>query len=124
MALAGSDSRWLRHLVEEWLVTVHNHGTEEGRGLSCRESMVNGELKGECMSDSLRDRIAKAIYLEANNWGGPNWETISPKVKPAYMAQADAVIAVISDEYVNSRGMFHEPDRCMAGNGCKEGCSD
>lgn len=42
--------------------------------------------------DYLRDRIAKAIYLEANNWGGPNWETISPKVKPAYMAQADAVI--------------------------------
>ena len=30
---------------------------------------------------------------------------------------ADAVIRVVSDEYVNSRGMFHEPDRCL---GCEE----
>ena len=30
---------------------------------------------------------------------------------------ADAVIRVVSDEYVNSRGMFLEPDRCL---GCEE----
>lgn len=36
------------------------------------------------------------------------------------VAAADAVMAVVSDEYVNSRGMFHEPDRCL---GCEE-CAD
>jgi hypothetical protein len=73
MALAGSDSRWFCHLVEEWLVTVHNHGTEEGKGLSCREIMVDGKLRGECMDQSdssdpvgqsadLRTRIAAVIH--------------------------------------------------------------
>ena len=53
-------------------MAVHNHGTEEGKGLACRESMVSGELKGECMSESqnptgldvgltLRDRIAAVL---------------------------------------------------------------
>lgn len=43
-------------------MAVHNHGSEEGSGLSCREVLVNGELKGEClrtgMADDLRTRIA------------------------------------------------------------------
>ena len=42
-------------------MTVHNHGTEEGKGLACRESVVNGELKGECMTDDLRARIAAVL---------------------------------------------------------------
>lgn len=29
---------------------VHNHGTEEGRGLACRESKIGGKLVGECMN--------------------------------------------------------------------------
>lgn len=28
---------------------VHNHGTEEGEGLACRETVVDGKLKGECL---------------------------------------------------------------------------
>lgn len=43
---------------------VHNHGTEEGKGLACRELMVNGELlKGECLRQpgDLRTRIADAV---------------------------------------------------------------
>lgn len=28
---------------------VHNHGTEEGEGLACREVLVDGELKGACL---------------------------------------------------------------------------
>jgi hypothetical protein len=49
------------------MMPVHNHGTEEGKGLACRERMVNGELKGECMSDSLRDRIA-AVQAQHHHW--------------------------------------------------------
>lgn len=32
-------------------MTVHNHGTEEGAGLACREIRLHGGLKGECMLD-------------------------------------------------------------------------
>jgi hypothetical protein len=43
-------------------MAVHNHGTEEGEGLACREVLVNGELKGACLrSDDLRTRIAKVL---------------------------------------------------------------
>lgn len=28
--------------------SVHNHGTEQGDGLSCRERLVGGQLRGEC----------------------------------------------------------------------------
>lgn len=29
---------------------VHNHGTEEGKGLACRESKIGGRLVGQCMN--------------------------------------------------------------------------
>ena len=29
-------------------MSVHNHGTEEGDGLACREVRIDGSLKGEC----------------------------------------------------------------------------
>jgi hypothetical protein len=32
-------------------VPVHNHGTEEGEGLACREVLVDGELKGACLRE-------------------------------------------------------------------------
>ena len=28
---------------------VHNHGTEDGPGLACRESLVDGRLVGNCI---------------------------------------------------------------------------
>ena len=30
---------------------VHNHGTEEGDGLACREQIIGGLLRGACMPD-------------------------------------------------------------------------
>ena len=27
---------------------VHNHGTEQGDGLACRERLVDGQLRGDC----------------------------------------------------------------------------
>jgi len=33
---------------------VHNHGTEEGEGLACRELWVNGELKGACLREETK----------------------------------------------------------------------
>jgi hypothetical protein len=30
-------------------VTVHNHGTEDGPGLACRELNIGGQLVGACM---------------------------------------------------------------------------
>ena len=32
-------------------MAVHNHGTEEGEGLACREMLVDGELKGACLRE-------------------------------------------------------------------------
>lgn len=32
-------------------VAVHNHGTEDGEGLACREVLVDGELKGACLRE-------------------------------------------------------------------------
>jgi hypothetical protein len=34
-------------------VNVHNHGTEEGDGLACRELLIDGDLKGECLRTPL-----------------------------------------------------------------------
>ena len=56
---------------------------------------------------SLRDRIARVIT--DGGITGDGHGTI-----------ADAVIAVVSDEYINSRGMFHEPDRCLGCEECNE----
>ena len=61
------------------------------------------------MSDSLRDRILLALIYSTPN------EYLPPP--NAMSTQVDAVIAVVSDEYINSRGMFHELDRCL---GCEE----
>lgn len=30
-------------------MTVHNHGSEDGPGLACRESLVGGRLRGACL---------------------------------------------------------------------------
>ena len=58
------------------------------------------------MTDDLRTRIADALGGCYEKYGVDD-----------YNLMADAVIRVVSDEYVNSRGMFHEPDR---GLGCEE----
>ena len=64
------------------------------------------------MNDTLRTRIIKAIGAEVYSDGGNSDLSLATRA-------ADAVMAVVSDEYVNSRGMFHEPDRCL---GCEECC--
>lgn len=53
-------------------MTVHNHGTEEGQGLGCRESLVDGKLVGECLLNkpepedqgSVNIKIVQQIPLE------------------------------------------------------------
>jgi hypothetical protein len=71
-------------------MTVHNHGTEEGKGLACRERMVNGTLKGECMTDdNLRDRIA-AVLIEAAEFRG-----VYQLHNPDMRFLADAVIEAL-----------------------------
>ena len=82
------------------------------------------------VTDDLRTRIA-AVH-QAHRWGvfrcddgyartccRCQWREIADGPTHAEHV-ADAVIAVVSDEYINSRGMFHEPDRCL---GCEE-CND
>jgi hypothetical protein len=67
------------------------------------------------MTDTLRDRIKEEVLDGILSMFSEN--------DPVEMAAGyitDAVIAVVSDEYINSRGMFHEPDRCL---GCEE-CND
>jgi len=41
-------------------MAVHNHGTEEGKGLACRES-----LKGECMLGGSDDMIRALLALHS-----------------------------------------------------------
>ena len=44
---------------------VHDHGTEEGKGLSCRERMINGKLKGECMTELTPEKLREAADVVA-----------------------------------------------------------
>ena len=73
-------------------MAVHNHGTEEGEGLACREVLVNGELKGACLrSDNLRDRIAAVVFKTRVNQGDPIVEMVDCN------GIADAVIRELTD---------------------------
>lgn len=42
---------------------VHTHGTEEGRGLACRERWQGDRLVGECIADiARRSAAAQGVY--------------------------------------------------------------
>lgn len=41
--------------VEYRSIDVHNHGTEEGPGLSCPETVVDNKLKGACVINRLNE---------------------------------------------------------------------
>jgi|GEM_PF-3193336 len=64
------------------------------------------------MTDNLRDRIKEEVLDGILSMFSEN---DSVEMAAGYIT--DAVIAVVSDEYINSRGMFHELDRCL---GCEE----
>lgn len=61
-------------------MSVHNHGTEDGPGLSCPETLVDGKLRGKCMNDShwLIFRGAPGWECTGCDWTGPTvadyWE--------------------------------------------------
>jgi len=64
------------------------------------------------MSDTLRTRIAAVLPKI--------FDRIADGELVEWGDMADAVIAVVSDEYINSRGMFHELDRCLGCEECNE----
>ena len=74
------------------------------------------------MSDDLRDRIAAAIADTLTQL-----RSLTPlpgeELTDCYQLAND-VIAIMCDDYINSRGMFHEMDRCLAGESCEEGCNE
>lgn len=41
-------------------MAVHNHGTEEGEGLACREVLVDGELKGACLRQDAERTVTES----------------------------------------------------------------
>lgn len=55
-------------------MTVHNHGPEDGPGLACRESVVDGHLRGACLSlperaveaaaRAIQDTVAQPVRAE------------------------------------------------------------
>lgn len=46
-------------------MTVHNHGTEEGDGLSCPESRQDdGSLKGECVK---LEELQSSLFMTSLN---------------------------------------------------------
>lgn len=45
------------------MVNVHNHGTEDGPGLACRELLVDGSLRGSCLDDPVeRPRLPMGYH--------------------------------------------------------------
>ena len=85
-------------------MTVHNHGTEEGKGLACRESMVNGELKGECMSESQSPAVLGGVPM------GDKYE--KPRIR-----LWDNNFNLISDSHYCLRcGNVHPPGKCLRDN--------
>jgi hypothetical protein len=48
-------------------VNVHNHGTEEGPGLACREQLI-----GACQLDALRAALQEAHSALTTHPGGDN----------------------------------------------------
>lgn len=52
--------------VGEEVVAVHNHGSEEGPGLSCNEiTLDDGTIKGVCLgNEDLKDAVLKLYYAD------------------------------------------------------------
>jgi len=49
---------------------VHNHGTEEGRGLACPESVVGGFLQGACVLAAEQTHpFSQSPHMAAKYWG-------------------------------------------------------
>lgn len=67
------------------------------------------------MIDKLRDRIREEVLDGILSMFSEN---DSVEMAAGYIT--DAVLVVVSDEYVNSRGMFHEPERCLGCEDCNE----
>lgn len=42
------------------MTLVHNHGTEEGPGLACRERRINGRLVGDCIRKTMRPKLVRS----------------------------------------------------------------
>jgi len=42
---------------------VHNHGPAEGRGLDCPERVVEGQLRGACLTPRSTEKDAGRVYL-------------------------------------------------------------
>ena len=73
------------------------------------------------MTDSLRDRIAAVLdkhYPQTTGYQDELTDWCQCGMPRDHVA--DVVVTVVADEYIDSRGMFHEPDRCL---GCEE-CND
>jgi len=48
---------------------VHNHGTEEGRGLACPESVVGGFLRGACVLAAEQTHpFSQSPHMAAKYW--------------------------------------------------------
>lgn len=60
--------------VEPAPMAVHNHGTEEGAGLACRETHVDGALRGECLADDLPGEPVEPGDLRAGDKVEFTWE--------------------------------------------------
>ena len=70
---------------------VHNHGTEEGKGLACRETLVNGKLKGECLRqpEDLRARIGRIVRAAVDS--REVCYPVALEVADAVLAELDAI---------------------------------
>jgi hypothetical protein len=47
---------------------VHNHGSEQGDGLACRERLVDGQLRGDCYWKQA-DAVIRELDGVLVDWG-------------------------------------------------------
>ncbi|QFG08473.1 hypothetical protein I5H09_gp018 [Mycobacterium phage Yunkel11] len=52
-------------------MAVHNHGTEDGPGLACRERLVDGKLRGACLDD--RPKMHGFAMMRSDSTGTRYW---------------------------------------------------
>ena len=60
---------------------VHNHGTEEGPGLGCKETMIGGRLVGDCIRKTMRPKLVRS---------GPEGRAEATPTAHSQMTPADA----------------------------------
>lgn len=59
-------------------MNVHNHGTEEGPGLGCKERLI-----GSCRLDAMREALAEMVYRVERGGTPHQWRESTDRARAA-----------------------------------------